>query len=177
MYWRAVYYLLEDDFTCWLLNARHLHSVPDRKTDVADSAWICQLVEHGLVRPSFVPPREIRELRDLTRYRKAQIQERTREAQRLEKTLQDAGIKLSSVASDILGVSGRAMVQALVEGTHDPEGPTWPRGLFGRSSPAEGGSRAAFGSNRPSARGEPELVRRAREVLPTQSTPWVTALI
>ncbi len=88
---------------------------------MADSAWICQLVEHGLVRPSFVPPREIRELRDLTRYRKAQIQERTREAQRLEKTLQDAGIKLSSVASDVLGVSGRAMVTALVEGTHDPE--------------------------------------------------------
>jgi transposase len=121
IYWRAVYYLLEDDFTCWLLNAQHLRNVPGRKTDVADSAWIAQLVEHGLVRPSFVPPREIRELRDLTRYRKAMIQERTREAQRLEKTLQDAGIKLSSVASDILGVSGRAMVTALVEGTHDPE--------------------------------------------------------
>ncbi len=120
IYWRAVYYLLEDDFTCWLLNAQHLRNVPGRKTDVADSAWIAQLVEHGLVRPSFVPPREIRELRDLTRYRKAMIQERTREAQRLEKTLQDAGIKLSSVASDILGVSGRAMVTALVEGTHDP---------------------------------------------------------
>ena len=121
IYWRAVYYLLEEDFTCWLLNARHLHNVPGRKTDVADAAWIAQLLEHGLVRPSFVPPREIRELRDLTRYRKALIQERTREAQRLEKTLQDAGIKLSSVASDILGASGRAMVTALVEGTHDPE--------------------------------------------------------
>jgi len=121
IYWRAVYYLLEDDFTCWLLNAQHLRNVPGRKTDVADSAWIAQLVEHGLVRPSFVPPREIRQLRDLTRYRKAMIQERTREAQRLEKILQDAGIKLSSVASDILGVSGRAMVTALVEGTHDPE--------------------------------------------------------
>ncbi len=121
IYWRAVYYLLEDDFTCWLLNAQHLRNVPGRKTDVADSAWIAQLVEHGLVRPSFVPPREIRQLRDLTRYRKAMIQERTREAQRLEKILQDAGIKLSSVASDILGVSGRAMVTALVEGTHDPD--------------------------------------------------------
>src|SRR5439155_7147201 len=120
-YWKPVYYVLEERFECWLLNAQHLRNVPGRKTDVADSAWICQLVEHGLVRPSFVPPREIRELRDLTRYRKAQIQERTREAQRLEKTLQDAGIKLSSVASDILGVSGRAMVTALVEGTHDPE--------------------------------------------------------
>jgi transposase len=121
IYWRPVYYMLEDDFECWLLNARHLRNVPGRKTDVADAAWIAQLVEHGLVRPSFVPSREIRQLRDLTRYRKAQIQERTREAQRLEKILQDAGIKLSSVASQVLGVSGRAMLEALVEGTHDPE--------------------------------------------------------
>ncbi len=120
VYWRPVYYLLEDDFECWLLNAQHLRNVPGRKTDVADAAWIAQLVEHGLVRPSFVPPREIRELRDLTRYRKAQIQERGREAQRLEKILQDAGIKLSSVASQVLGVSGRAMLGALVGGTHDP---------------------------------------------------------
>src|SRR6476659_7437688 len=81
--------------------------VPGRKTDVKDAEWICQLVEHGLVRASFVPPREIRELRDLVRYRKTQIEERTREVQRLEKTLQDAGIKLSSVASKVLGVSGR----------------------------------------------------------------------
>lgn len=81
-----------------MLNAQHLHNVPGRKTDVGDSAWICQFVEHALVRPSFVPPREVRELRDLTRYRKAQISERTREAERLEKVLQDAGIKLSSVA-------------------------------------------------------------------------------
>jgi transposase len=121
VYWRAVYYLLEDDFECWLLNAQHLRNVPGRKTDVADAAWICQLVEHDLVRPSFVPPREIRVLRDLTRYRKALIRERTREAQRLEKILQDAGVKLSSVASRVLGVSGRAMVEALVQGTHDPE--------------------------------------------------------
>jgi transposase len=82
--------------------------------------WICQLVEHGLVRPSFVPPKPIRELRDLTRYRKALIQERTREAQRLQKVLEDAGIKLGTVASDVLGVSGRAMLDALVSGTHDP---------------------------------------------------------
>jgi transposase len=106
---------------CWLLNAQHLRNVPGRKTDVKDAEWICQLVEHGLVRPSFVPPREIRELRDLTRYRKAQIEERTREVQRLEKTLQDAGIKLSSVASRVLGVSGRLMLEALISGTHDPE--------------------------------------------------------
>ena len=118
--WRPVYYLLEDDFQCWLLNAAHLRNVPGRKTDVADSVWICQLVEHGLVRPSFVPPKPIRELRDLTRYRKALIQERTREAQRLQKVLEDAGIKLGTVASDVLGVSGRAMLDALVSGTHDP---------------------------------------------------------
>jgi transposase len=121
VYWKPVYYLLEDDFECWLLNAQHLRNVPGRKTDVADAAWIAQLVEHGLVRPSFIPPKPIRELRDLTRYRKALIQERTREAQRLHKVLEDAGIKLTSVASDVLGVSGRAMLMALVHGTHDPE--------------------------------------------------------
>lgn len=121
IYWRPVYYLLEDHMECWLLNAQHLRHVPGRKTDVHDAEWICQLVEHGLVRPSFVPPREIRELRDLVRYRKAQIEERTREVQRLEKTLQDAGIKLSSVASRVLGVSGRLMLEALISGTHDPE--------------------------------------------------------
>ena len=121
IYWRPVYYLLEDHMECWLLNAQHLRHVPGRKTDVQDAEWICQLVEHGLVRPSFVPPREIRELRDLTRYRKAQIEERTREVQRMEKTLQDAGIKLSSVASKVLGVSGRLMLEAMISGTHDPE--------------------------------------------------------
>ncbi len=121
IYWRPVYYVLEDAFECWVLNARHLRNVPGRKTDVRDAEWICQLVEHGLVRPSFVPPREIRELRNLTRYRKAQIEERTREAQRLDKVLQDAGIKLSSVATDILGASGRDMLAALVAGTRDPE--------------------------------------------------------
>jgi transposase len=119
-YWKPVWQLLEDQLECWLLNAAHLHNVPGRKTDVADAAWIAQLVEHGLVRPSFVPPRPIRELRELTRYRKTQIQERSREVQRLDKVLQDAGIKLSSVATDIIGVSGRAMLEALVAGTHDP---------------------------------------------------------
>jgi transposase len=121
VYWKPVYYLLEDDFEVWLLNAQHLKNVPGRKTDVADSVWICQLVEHGLVRPSFVPPKPIRELPDLTRYRKALLAERTREVQRLHKVLEDAGIKLASVASDPLGVSGRAMLEALVSGTHDPQ--------------------------------------------------------
>ncbi|GGD01126.1 IS110 family transposase [Tersicoccus solisilvae] len=121
VYWKPVYYVLEDRFGCWLLNARHMHNVPGRKTDAADAAWIAELTAHGLVTASFVPPEPIRQLRNLTRYRKAQIDERGREAQRLDKVLQDAGIKLSSVASDILGVSGRAMLRGLVEGTRDPE--------------------------------------------------------
>lgn len=121
VYWKPVYYLLEDAMETWLLNARHLRNVPGRKTDMADAAWIAQLVEHGLVRPSFVPPKPIRELRNLTRYRKAQIEDRTREVQRLDKILQDAGVKLSSIATDLLGKSSRAMLLAMVEGTRDPE--------------------------------------------------------
>jgi transposase len=120
-YWKPVYYLLEEVTECWLLNANHLKHVPGRKTDMNDAAWIAELLEHGLVRPSFVPPKPIRELRNLTRYRRAQIEERTREVQRLDKVLQDAGIKLSSVASDIMGVSGRSMLRAMVAGSRDPE--------------------------------------------------------
>jgi hypothetical protein len=90
---------------------------------VQDCVWITQLLGHGLLRGSFVPPAPIRELRDLTRYHRVLIQERTREAQQLPKVLEDAGIKLASVAPDILGVSGRAMLEALVQGTTDPEGP------------------------------------------------------
>lgn len=121
VYWKPVFYVLEDAVECWLLNARHMRNVPGRKTDMADAEWICRLTEHGLVRPSFVPPRPIRELRELTRYRKTRIEERTREGQRLDKVLQDAGVKLSSVASDVLGRSGRAMLEALVGGSRDPE--------------------------------------------------------
>jgi transposase len=121
VYWKPVLYVLEDAMECWLLNARHMHNVPGRKTDVADAEWIARLVEVGLVRPSFVPDRPIRQLRDLTRFRRTRMEERTREAQRLDKVLQDAGIKLSSVASDPLGVSGRAMLGALVAGTREPE--------------------------------------------------------
>jgi transposase len=120
VYWKPVYYVLEEGFTCLLVNAAHLKHVPGRKTDVQDCAWIAQVLEHGLVRGSFVPPAPIRELRDLTRYRKSVIQERTRHANRLHKTLEDAGIKLAAVANDILGVSGRAMLEALVHGTTDP---------------------------------------------------------
>ena len=93
VFWRPVFYLLEDAVECWVVNAAHMRNLPGRKTDVADAEWIAQLVEHGLIRPSFVPPPPIRELRTLTRYRKTQIEERAREVQRLDKVLQDAGIK------------------------------------------------------------------------------------
>src|SRR3954471_16905096 len=121
VYWKTVFQALEQRFECWLLNAQHLHNVPGRKTDVKDSEWICQLVQHGLVRASFVPPPEIRRLRDLTRLRKAQSNERARTIQRLEKVLQDAGIKLSSVASTTYSKSARAMLEALLCGVTDPE--------------------------------------------------------
>lgn len=119
-YWKPVFYLLEDALTCWLLNAQHMKTVPGRKTDVKDAEWIAQLLECGLLRPSFVPPAPIRRLRNLTRYRTTVVAERSREAQRLEKLLEDAAIKLSSVATDILGVSGRAMLSALIAGDGDP---------------------------------------------------------
>jgi transposase len=120
VYWKTVFQALEGSFECWLLNAQHLRNVPGRKTDVKDSEWICQLVAHGLVRPSFVPPPEIRRLRDLTRLRKAQSNERIRAIQRLEKVLQDAGIKLTSVASQTYSKSARAMLEALLSGVTDP---------------------------------------------------------
>jgi transposase len=120
-YWKPVWHLLEDSFELMLVNARHVKQVPGRKTDVSDAAWLCRLAEAGLLRPSFVPPKPIRDLRLLTRYRRTQIEERRREAQRLHKALEDTGIKLDCVASDILGKSGRAMLDALVSGTTDPE--------------------------------------------------------
>jgi len=118
--WKPICYVLEEAFTCRLINAAHIKQVPGRKTDVQDCVWIAQLLEHGLLRGSFVPPLPIRELRDLTRGRKALIQDRTRAANRLHKMLEDSGIKLASVATDILGVSGRAILEALVGGTTDP---------------------------------------------------------
>ncbi len=121
VYWKPVWAILEDEFDCLLVNARHVKQVPGRKTDVSDAAWLCQLLEAGLLRASFVPPKPIRALRNLTRYRKAQIGERQREANRLHKLLEDTGIKLDCVASDILGASGRAMLEALVQGTTDPQ--------------------------------------------------------
>jgi transposase len=120
-YWKPFYYLLEDaGFEVMLVNARQVKNLPGRKSDVSDAAWLAQLGAHGLVRGSFVPPAPIRELRDLTRARTMMTRERGREIQRLEKLLEDAGIKLSSVASDITGVSGRLMLQALIDGQRDP---------------------------------------------------------
>jgi transposase len=121
-YWKPVWYVLEERaFELKLVNAAHVKIVPGRKSDVLDAEWLAELLEHGLLRGSFVPPATIRELRDLTRYRKRLIQAHTAECQRIHKTLEDAGIKLDSVASDVLGVSGRAMLAALVAGERDPE--------------------------------------------------------
>ncbi len=120
-FWKPVWHILEDDFELMLVNARHVKNLPGRKTDVKDAEWLCQLAEAGLLSASFVPPKPIRDLRLLTRYRRTQIAERRREAQRLHKALEETGVKLNCVATDILGKSGRAMLEALIGGTTDPE--------------------------------------------------------
>jgi transposase len=136
-YWKPVWYVLEGaGFELMLVNARHVKILPGRKTDVADAAWLAELLEHGLLRGSFVPPAPIRELRDLTRYRKRLIQAHAAEGQRVQKTLEDAGIKLDSVATDVLGASGRAMLAALVGGERDPRG-------AGRAGPWQAAHQAA----------------------------------
>jgi transposase len=119
-YWKGPFYCLEEVLEVWLLNAAHMKAVPGRKTDVKDAEWIAQLLEHGLLRPSFVPPPEIRRLRMLTRYRVQLMGDRTRETTRLEGMLEDASIKLSSVASSLTTVSARAMLGALIAGEPDP---------------------------------------------------------
>ena len=121
-YWKPIWYVLEErGLELLLVNARHVKLLPGRKTDVGDAAWLCELLEHGLLRGSFVPPPVIRQLRDLTRYRKRLIQTHTAECQRIHKTLEDASIRLGSVATDVLGVSGRAMLRALLAGERDPK--------------------------------------------------------
>lgn len=120
VYWKPIYYVLEERFTLLLINMLELKHVPGRKTDVKDSEWLAQLLECGLLKASFVPPPAIRELRDITRDHVQQVRDRSREVNRLCKVLEDAGIKLTSVATDVLGVSGRAMVDALLAGTTDP---------------------------------------------------------
>jgi transposase len=120
VYWKPIYYLLEEHVTVLLVNMQHLKQVPGRKSDVKDREWLAQLLECGLLRGSLVPPTPIRDLRDLTRYRKKQIEDRTQEINRLYRVLEEAGVKLASVMSDIMGRSGRAMLEALLAGTTDP---------------------------------------------------------
>ena len=123
VYWKPVWHVLDDGqrFELLLVNPAHIKAVPGRKTDVNDATWIAQLLECGLLRGSFVPPVEIRELREVTRYRRQLTEERARETQRLQKVLEDANVKLSSVASDVLGVTGRMILDALCAGERDPE--------------------------------------------------------
>jgi transposase len=121
VYWKPVYETLEDHFETIVVNAQHIKNVPGRKTDVKDCEWISDLLRHGLIRPGFVPPREIRELRELSRYRRKVAQVQAGERNRLIKVLETAGIKLAGVASDVFGVSGRAMIRALIEGEDPPE--------------------------------------------------------
>ena len=122
VYWRPVFNVLEDDArTLLLVNPQHMRAVPGKKTDVRDSEWIADLLRHGLLRASFIPPAPIRAIRELTRYRKTLVQERVDEANRLQKTLEGANLKLAAVASDVLGVSGRAMLGAVIDGERDPD--------------------------------------------------------
>ena len=120
VYWQPIYNLLEDAFTVWLVNPAHLKHVEGRKTDPRDAAWLAELLEHGLLQPSFIPPTEIRDLREVTRYRRKLVQERVSQINRLQKLLEGANIKLASVVSDITGVSARAMLEALLEGNQTP---------------------------------------------------------
>ncbi len=121
VYWRPVFNLLEEGRTIILVNAQHIKTVPGRKTDIKDSEWIADLLRHGLLQASFIPPAPIRELRDLARYRKTLVQERAQEVNRLQKVLETANVKLTAVATDVLDKSGRAMLEALVKGTTDAE--------------------------------------------------------
>ena len=121
MYWRPVWAVLEGDFELMFCNAAHVKNVPGRKTDVGDAVWLCQLLEFGLLRASLVPPKPVRELRELTRRRRTLVRERAQEVNRLHKALEDTGIKLDCVASDILGVSGSSMLDALMAGQRDPQ--------------------------------------------------------
>lgn len=121
VYWKPVFNVLEGVCEMLLVNAQHIKAVPGRKTDVRDCEWIAELLEHGLLKPSFIPPEPIRDLRDLTRYRKTLVRERASEVNRIQKLLESANIKLASVATDVVGASGRAMLKALISGQHDPK--------------------------------------------------------
>ncbi len=120
VYWKPVFNILEAEFEIMVVNAKHIKFVPGRKTDVKDAQWIAELLQHGLLKGSFIPETPQRDLRELVRYRTHLIQERTREVNRVHKVLEDANLKLSSVATDIMGVSGRAMLAAVIAGKDDP---------------------------------------------------------
>jgi transposase len=121
VYWKPIYNLLEGDFAILLVNAQHIKALPGRKTDVKDAEWIADLLRHGLIKGSFVPDREQRELRELTRCRRSLLHERNRVVNRIQKVLEGGNIKLSSVATDVVGVSGRAILEAMVHGVSDPK--------------------------------------------------------
>jgi transposase len=122
VYWKPIYNLLEmEEITTLVVNAQHFKAVPGRKTDLKDAEWLADLLRHGLLKGSYIPDREQRELRELVRYRKSLVNERAREVNRLQKVLEGANIKLSSVASDVLGVSGRSMIEAIIHGINDPK--------------------------------------------------------
>lgn len=121
VYWKPVWHILEGHFELVLANAQHIRNVPGRKTDVNDATWIADLMAHGLIRSSFVPPEATQELRDLTRTRKQLVREIAQHNLRIQKVMEDANLKLGSVLSDVLGKSGRAMLKAIITGEDDPE--------------------------------------------------------
>jgi transposase len=121
VYWKPIYNLLEHTFTLLVVNAQHIKAVPGRKTDVKDAEWIADLLRHGLLRGSFIPDRSVRELRELVRYRRTLIHDRSRIINRIQKTLEGANIKLASVATDVVGVSGRMILEAMIDGVEDPK--------------------------------------------------------
>lgn len=121
VYWKPVYNLLEGDFEAMVVNAQHIKAVPGRKTDVKDAEWIAKLLQHGLIRGSFIPDRPQRELREVVRYRRSIIRQRAQVVNRIQKVLEGANIKLSNVATDVVGASGKAMLKAMINGTEDPK--------------------------------------------------------
>src|SRR6266699_2402569 len=121
VYWKPIFHLLEGDFEVVLVNAQHMKAVPGRKTDVKDAEWIADLLQHGLLKASFIPSSEQQAVRDLTRSRMSLLQERSRLVNRVQKVLEDANLKLASVVTDIMGVTGQAILRALVAGEVDPE--------------------------------------------------------
>ena len=152
MYWRPVYAVLETGFRLLLVNAHHVKHLPGRKTDVRDCEWLAQLLECGLLKGSFVPPPEIRDLRDLTRLRKTLIRDRSAQVNRVAKVLEMANVKLGSVVSNIRGVTGRAILEAMIGGEDDP------KVLVGLARGRLRGKRRELGRSHPRPSGPP-LVR------------------